>query len=101
MACIPSAAHKGSRSWVRRIVLSNRQLSRSSSMISICAFTKDTLNQLTALLAFWPATGTRFMIMYHDLGDLRAFVIVMVHISVGHTGRMPRGDFCHESILLV
>ena len=69
-------------------------------MISIFAFTRDTLNQLTALLAFWPATGTRFMIMYRDLGALRTFVIVMVHVSVGHTGRMPRGNFCHESILL-
>ena len=59
------------------------------------------LNQPTALLAPRPAIGTRFMVMYRDRSALRAFVIVMVHISVGHTGGMPRWNFCHESMLLV
>src|SRR6185295_20036622 len=97
---IPSAAHTGSKSWVRRIVLSKRQLSRSSSTTRIFGFTKDSLNQLTAVLAVHPAAGPGFMIMSPHLGAFRAFVIVMVHISVRHTGRMPPGDFRHERFLL-
>jgi len=43
------------------------------------------------MLAMWSATGARFMIMLSDVVGLRAFVIVMVNLSVRHTRRMPGG----------
>lgn len=49
------------------------------------------------MLAMWSATGARFMIMLSDVVGLRAFVIVMVNLSVRHTRRMPGGDLSHDN----
>ena len=97
---MPSAAHMGWKAWALRIVLSKRQLSRASSTTRILGFTRDTLNQVPALLAMLPTAGTGYMIIDGYLVALRAFIVVMVHLSVRHAGGMPGWNFRHENRLL-
>jgi hypothetical protein len=50
-------------------------------------------------MAQWPATGTRRMIFSFYVVALRAFIIVVINISIGRTRGMPGGDFGHDSLL--